>query len=264
MRGAGVRFGAMDLNPLTDYPDVVRVDRKNGHYYKDAEGRRVPQVTSVLSKGIPKNLTGWAARTAARKAYDLMTVGNLHGEELIEAASKAPYQHRDSAGRRGTTVHDFAEQICFGRQDAIPPDILPWAQGVIDFMDRSLVRPVAVEVVVWNDDPFYAGTVDLLSEREGGELFLVDWKTSKGVYIEMALQLAAYRYAKYMRIGQNVYKMPEITGTGIVHLPGDFTHVYYATKSDREAYETFLHAKSVGEWLGKKKEEVLNEWEITR
>jgi ATP-dependent exoDNAse (exonuclease V) beta subunit len=40
----------------------------------------------------------------------------------------------------------------------------------------------------------YAGAIDALAYREG-ELVALDWKTSKGLYPEYALQVAAYAKA---------------------------------------------------------------------
>jgi hypothetical protein len=57
--------------------------------------------------------------------------------------------------------------------------------------DAHEVKPLKVEQTVWHSGLEYAGTLDLLA-RVNGRLAVVDFKTSKGIYPEYELQVAAY------------------------------------------------------------------------
>src|SRR6516164_7653033 len=47
-------------------PPIRRITRGKKHHYEDADGRRVPGVTTILDGGLPKKeLIGWAANITA-------------------------------------------------------------------------------------------------------------------------------------------------------------------------------------------------------
>ena len=62
----------------------------------------------------------------------------------------------------------------------------------------------------------YAGTFDLLAEIDG-EVWLLDWKTGKGVYEEVGLQLAALHYAEKVLADEDTI-LPKATRFGVVHV----------------------------------------------
>jgi hypothetical protein len=50
------------------------------------------------------------------------------------------------------------------------------------------------EIVVWNDQYNYAGTIDFVCTIDG-EDWIIDFKTGQGTYPEHALQISAYKHA---------------------------------------------------------------------
>lgn len=80
------------------------------------------------------------------------------------------------------------------------------ADGVIDgyvaaaraFCEENLLGVLAVEYRVFSDRFNYAGTVDLMARSRSGKVVMVDWKTSKYLYPDNDLQLAAYAGADWM------------------------------------------------------------------
>ena len=57
---------------MTKYcPPIRRVTRGKTHHYEDADGRRVPGVTTILNGGLPKpQLINWAGSATAQGAVD--------------------------------------------------------------------------------------------------------------------------------------------------------------------------------------------------
>ena len=96
-------------------PTLRRVNRGNYHYYVDGDGRRVPGVTTILSKTLPKPaLVPWAAKATATFAVDnLDTLAGLDRGAAIELAKKAPQLDRDAAARR---MLGHRQPACAGRR----------------------------------------------------------------------------------------------------------------------------------------------------
>jgi hypothetical protein len=112
------------------------------------------------------------------------------------------------------------------------------------------VRPLEVEAIVIHETLGYGGTCDLVAELDG-EVWLLDWKTSKTVawpdgrvYDEMRLQLAAYAHAEFVaRPGDPVrHPLPPITRFGIVHVTdaGTQLHPTEVTEADWTAFRACL------------------------
>ena len=187
---------------------------KNGpsHYYK-LDGKRVPGVTTIIKDALPAPaLVDWAARVTARYAAENLDTlwGMRHmGIEAIEGQvlEHEPRTQRDSAGVRGTRLHEWAEQMLRGQEaEGITNELLPWVLAVRDFLEDFRPTPVLFEAALASHRfGGYAGTLDLVGDFPevvvGGRPFpaarrIVDYKSSKRIYSEIALQLGAYRNAE--------------------------------------------------------------------
>jgi hypothetical protein len=193
---------------------LIRVDRtypsgKQTHWYM-LDGVRADGVTTVISKALPKPaLTAWAARSVAEFVADnQIEVSALWGENrdrMVNELKGTPYRERDAAANRGTEVHALAEKLVKGEAVEVPGELAGYVDAYVKFLDEWSPKPVLVEAAVGNRRWNLAGTLDLVAELPGGEIALMDVKTSKGVYPEVALQLAAYANAEfYMDNGAEV------------------------------------------------------------
>ena len=211
---------------------VRRIDRtvygKPSHYYMDEAGDRLPGVTTVLSKGIPKPaLVNWAANTTAAYAVDRWNeLADLPLSERLERLKKARYAVNDEAKQRGTDIHAAAEVVVHGTPLKVAADIQPHVEHLVDLLDRYDIRPVLVERTVYTLEPRYArraGTLDLVFRfGEDGPLCLGDIKSGKGVYPETACQLAAYKFADfYVDDGGNERPMPFVSDCYVLHVRSD-------------------------------------------
>jgi hypothetical protein len=205
---------------------IRRVETAKGHYYKDANGLRVPGVTTILSGGLPKPaLINWAANSTAEYAVD-------HWDELtalspsarLKKLQGARYEEKDRAANRGTEVHALAEKLIHGEEVAVPDPLAGHVAAYVQFLDEFEPEPVLVEVTVFSQKHGYCGTLDgVFHFPTLGKTLLCDIKTNRsGIFGETAAQLAGYRYAEvYMDDAGAEQPMLEVDGCAAIHVRGD-------------------------------------------
>ena len=152
---------------------------------------------------------------------------------------------------RGTDVHALAEKLIHGEKVEVPSHLVKHVEGLASLLDDFGIQPLLTEVSVGNRKFWYAGRLDVIGTING-ETWLLDFKTSKGVYGETGLQTAAYAKAEfYVEDGawDEEKPLPEIHRIGVIHISEDgstlhelgnieenfkvFTHVHYlASKTD--------------------------------
>ena len=188
---------------MTNYEGPIRrvegtYRGKPTHHYEDRNGQHIPGVTTILGKGMPKPaLVPWGIKTVAEYAVNNReALAELPPTEMLKTLKGAPYAERDEAAKRGTEVHALAERLVDGDEVSVPAELQQHVNHYIEFLDAFRPEPVLAEVVVYNCEYGYAGTLDLIADM-GGERWLLDLKTSKGVYGETGYQLASYRYATH-------------------------------------------------------------------
>lgn len=229
---------------------LARDEKHN--YFLDGKGP-IPSVTTVI-KIVDKSgpLIGWAKRitaeAAVRHARELPTWVEDFGQgEAVSMLTKAANVVRDKAANAGSDVHQFAEAIARGQEVEVPEELAPFVaayrQWLLDFEPDFL----AAEEMVCSVTHGYAGTFDAICVI-AGETWLLDYKTSTGVYEETALQLAAYANADFIgRPGDpNRYAIPKVDNYGVVHIrPEGAELVPYDCGG---AFEAFLSFKRGLEW----------------
>ncbi|MDJ0319784.1 hypothetical protein [Pseudarthrobacter sp. PS3-L1] len=194
-----------------------------GHRYK-LDGLPVTGVTTLIGEGVPKGaLIPWAAEMAALWAMDhLEQLPVMPADEAVREMKWAWRKHRDDAGATGTAVHKMAEQLSRTGEVDADADLLGYVEGFAAFLDEWQITPVLLERPCGNRTHHYAGTFDMYATSPllaGGKLVQIDLKTSKGVYGETALQLAAYARAEfYIDEDGNEQPMPEVFATYVAHV----------------------------------------------
>lgn len=230
---------------------IRRVDGKRfgrrTHWYEDATGARIPGVTSLLGDGLPKKaLVGWGIRSVAEFAVDhWLDLSALPVSERVKRLKGAPYAERDAAANRGTEVHALAERLAHGEEVEVPDEIAGYVDAYVRFLDDHKVEAVHTEATVYHTAFAYAGSLDLIARLGGYDgLCLIDLKTSKGVYGETALQVAAYRYADRMLTDDGPVPMPEIAHTFVCHIR-DGAYSLLPIEAGRRQLEEFRHVARV-------------------
>lgn len=131
-----------------------------------------------------------AANTQEKRAQDITDAIDV----IVETAKKRPDKEKDEAADRGNEIHDWAERVMkegIEVLEEVPPELLIPVKGAVAYIQDYGIEIISAETTVWDDDYKVAGTFDLLGWM-GDQLVLVDWKSGKGIYWEMALQVAAY------------------------------------------------------------------------
>lgn len=165
----------------------METKKRNGYYY--INDKEYVSVTKVLGDTLAKPaLYYWSSQQAARIALKDPT---LNEKEVCAEVTKISRQ----AAERGRNVHHIVETWC---KDGVLPSMGGEYNGYIQaFLGwHESVKPKAIhsEVELWSDTWGYAGRCDLVAEI-GDALYVIDFKTGKGLYREVGLQLAAYRWA---------------------------------------------------------------------
>ena len=193
-----------------------------------------PSVTTVVKATVPVPFSAGAwygykmGANAAFMAHDLglesdaLTPISTEFDEFYDACKKYenPNGVLTKAGDRGTLVHQAIEQYGLTGTAPDPQDFEPEdrkrIQGVAKWLLDNEPEFVVQEVRTASINHSYVGTFDALCRLKDGDLWLLDWKTSKRVYPDQHFpQLCAYLEAEK----EAGYPDGEPVKSGIVHIP---------------------------------------------
>lgn len=237
------------MSGLTFYP--------KSHRYK-LDGSWVPGVTTILGKGIAKPfLIDWAAREVAKFAADNLEILNALDDETAryDLLKTAHNRQRDKSAVRGTDIHAIAEELLHGREVEIPAHVEGYVDGYVRFLDAWQPTPIITERPCASRTNWYAGTADAFVTLPSGERLLMDWKTGKSVYGEVALQLAAYRHSEFYVDESNVEQpTPEVDGLAVVHVTPTGTDVFRIADPEA-AWKQFRHVS----WVASQNDAIKNQ-----
>lgn len=180
--------------------------------YKGLEGQIYPSVTTCMKDfKSPRPLMIWANRIG------------LAGTPLD--------QHKAAA--IGSIVHDAIRDFVRGddpearfteafETEEVNEEELAMARHMFEEFERWLAKSglviVAVEVQLCSDRYQFGGTIDAIVRDAEGRYGILDWKSSKRVYEDHVIQLAAYRHL--LAVGR-----PNRVGTAA---PGNGEHIEFA------------------------------------
>jgi hypothetical protein len=156
----------------------MTLTRAHTRYYT-SDKKLVPGATTVLALLNKPALVKWA---------------NNLGLQGIDSS-----KYVDSTAQIGTCAHLLVQCHLSGEE----PDLSQFSPDTISQAENSLIsfyewekshtiKPILLEKAMVSDTYRYGGSIDCYAEIEG-EPWLLDFKTGKAVYDEMAIQLAAYR-----------------------------------------------------------------------
>lgn len=172
----------------------------DGRFYHDEDGNYFPSATTLLE--------------AYPKPYQLI-------QWMKEMGSKAD-EIRDSAGRRGSTVHQLTEDYDHGMDCTLLDlngkpkySLEEWNmfERYVEFSVNHNPEHIFIEQTIVSNKLKFAGTLDRVCIIDG-KRYLLDIKTSNGIYNSYWLQLAAYKEL-YMGIQEG---MAPIDGVAILWL----------------------------------------------
>lgn len=206
-----VTFSAGRHTYMVDVPGVV----KKSWY---------PSVTGILGVIAKPALTRWASqRTIQYLEKRLGEFESTQGAPPFTVDTKHVHSWCDDAADGwqdteatsiGSLAHRFLEAELHYRAEEGPkperpkvdPVLAPdFTSGMIDMANHSItagltfleeheVKPLMLERVLFHPGEAYIGSCDFVGYVDG-ELVIGDWKSSKRLYVEYRLQLAAYANA---------------------------------------------------------------------
>ena len=235
----------------------------------------VLSVTTAIGQGYPKPfLIPWAAKVTAEAAVDnieivaqMVAKGDQKG--AIDYLKQSRNRIMGSKADRGTLVHAALEAYVEGKpiDDAqlahdleearVPKSMWRSTKGMIDgimlFLQEEQPEILWSEATVFSREHEYAGTADLIAYVKIGDSRLpavLDVKTSKSIYDDTAMQLAAYARADFVGLddGSEV-PLLEDGGSidhGIVIRPmasGRYEKAIFNLTDD--VFELFLHCLAI-------------------
>lgn len=161
--------------------ETVKLEKKKSHQsYKTANGVKVPGASTISKIGDdPGALIHWAWKLGA-DGQDYRAV-------------------RDNAADIGTIAHFMIECHLNGKtpdlSECSPEDVSKAENAFLKFLefwDREGFTIIAPEVQLVSELHGFGGTLDApVTDREGNYV-LLDWKTSKDIYLAYFSQLAGY------------------------------------------------------------------------
>jgi len=229
----------------------------------------VLSVTSAMKSLNKPFLVGWAAKMSAECAVeDHEIIGAMLKKKNKKGALDYIKQarFRDSGGKadRGTIVHGAVEAYLAGKKidpdhiqflleekdvpEALWPATFKMVDGVMEFLYDFEPEVIQSESTVYSREHGYAGTLDILAKMRVGRSKLpvvVDFKASKAIYNETAMQMTAYGRADFIGLddGTEVPLLPsgDPVKHGIVVRPtasGKYEHANYDLTD--EVFDKFL------------------------
>lgn len=222
--------------------NVELIFQPYGHKYTVDGGKRVTSVTQALSIINKPALINWAARMAVEFIADQLEAGQAYDEvqllTIFDEAKSAHYKKKVSAGNVGTFVHNWVEDYINGKNPATPvnPGIKAAIERFLAWQKEHKVKFLVAEQQVYSKKYNYTGTLDFICEIDG-KMYIGDLKTSSGIYPEMMIQTAAYRYAR-----EEEYPEEKYAGQVIVKVGKEDGSLEVAAIKDGEWYPKMLMA----------------------
>lgn len=206
---------------------------------------------------------------------------------LRDARFRKPKGAR-SATDLGTAVHAACEEYALlGTAPQVDDEVRPYLEAFDRWLQEFTPSYEATEVAVYSPTYAYAGTCDAFLTVNGVRL-IADYKSTRkvvdgrgqpsGPYPEVALQLAAYRYAemaavwrprRYEKWRRRYYLLsaeeqtlavpvPEVDGGVVLHITPEAC-VAYPVRCDERIHEAFLYVEEAHRWSAQTSKTVIGQ-----
>lgn len=206
------------------------------------DGKPLTGTTTVLQVVAKPMLIQWAANQAVEYIISHKLVGGKETAviplSVLEEARTAHRKKKEAAGDWGTTLHKHIENYVKDGTMPILDGAMKEAFGhfMVWAADKKFLDS---ELRIYSKEMFVGGTCDLVVEIDG-KPWLVDVKTSSGIYPEHFWQMASYDICvKEM----NLY--PAIEGYIVINLKKDGTFEEKRSVSNEDNQAAFRAALTI-------------------
>ena len=253
------------LNEIHKHKNDFRIcfDEAEHKYFVD--GKKVKfSVTELIDKFFPKfDSNYWAKRKAIEKLnQDHVSFDSEILQTTIEQILADWEQKRIDAAEKGTNLHQKIEDFYNSKfHDEYPLEFEYFKK----FHNKyKRLKPYRTEWRVFDETLSLAGTIDMLYEKENGELFIFDWKrTSKLVDKDGQVVLKNFNFGfeglshvadnsfNRYALQQNVYKFilenyydKEISSMNLLVLHPNYTNYVHVKLPEMKKEAEFLIDKA--------------------
>ena len=194
------------------------------------DNQYVVGMSTILGHLASPKLEGWKLNNEIKYIKKEMERQGISIEKIetiiLNAKTNAKKENQNTLNI-GSMVHKFCEMWLKGEKFTDPedPDIKGCFEKFKKFWKKHKLKLIESEKILYSERG-YCGTLDLVAKDSENNLWLIDIKTSKGVFINMIHQLHGYKLAYEEQTGKKINKMY------LVRLPkdsGDFEarHILY-------------------------------------
>jgi len=197
-------------------------------------GVRVPGVTTVIGTSL-----GWNKGALMHWAWTEGKEGRNYRDT------------QQSAADAGTLAHAMVEARIRKQDFVAPPTASPddlrlaglSFSAFEEWFTGTRVELIETEVHLVSEAYRFGGTPDAIG-RMKGNVCLLDWKTSRGIYAEYLIQLAAYQHLWDMN-------RPKTPITGGIHCcrfdksTGGFSHHWWPNEALIPAWKSFIRLRDL-------------------
>jgi hypothetical protein len=173
------------------------------HVYTKVDGVKPMSVTKVTGTIDKSNfLIPWAIRLMGQYLKELKQV-ITHTE--IDLATKEWRKAKEEAADVGTLAHDWIEQHIKGLNPEMPthPSVMNCVSAYLKWEGDQKIKWLHNEKIVYSKKHDYVGKLDAICKIKG-KTYLIDYKSSKGLYPEFYLQTAGYQLAYEEENGKSI------------------------------------------------------------
>lgn len=213
-------------------------------------GETFTSVTTILNVLSKPFLSKWMAKQAAEYAiskwFDMDYILKVSDDPkaVIDEIAKASERTASEASDTGNLAHAWVEAHIKGEvwDQPEPPHAAFFKAWEASYKPEYLL----CESTVYNRAEGYAGTLDFMAIIDQ-HITMVDVKTGKSVYPEVALQLTAYKHGEFIGIDNRETALPLATAGAVLHLrPRSFKYV--PCRVDEEVWNAFRYIKEAYRW----------------
>jgi CRISPR/Cas system-associated exonuclease Cas4 (RecB family) len=153
----------------------------------------VTKVTGTVDKS--PFLIPWAIRLMGEYLLEKEN-GKIITPEIVEEAKKKWREAKEEAADIGSAAHDWIEQHIKGKNPAMPENekVLNCVNAYLKWEKENKIKWVVNEGLVYSKKYDFVGKLDAIA-KINGKTYLIDYKSSKGIYEEFYLQTAGYQLA---------------------------------------------------------------------
>jgi hypothetical protein len=176
-------------------------------------------MSTLLGKLASPMLENWKISNmvnAIKKEMERQEIPLDKIESIVLNAKTNAKKQGDNILNIGSMVHKYCEMWLKGEKFTDPSD--PVVKGCFDkfkkFWTKHKLKLVESEKILYHEKGV-CGTLDIVAEDGEKNLWLIDIKTSKGIFLNMVHQLHGYRWLFECQTGKKINKMY------VVRLPKD-------------------------------------------